>query len=306
MISRPIPIYTTETFKKKFFSPENEANKMFVNDYERFLIAKFRDIRKIMKLPITHYRRPITEIVFITRGSITKGCNLSKVTVKSGEIHLWSANQIATVDNFSDDIEGFYCHFDLNYMFQYHPKYKVLEDLDEINKRTFYEGVNLSRSSFKIIYETFKRMNYLFKNELNHALISSYLISILLETKANFNETIIEKKTSRPTYITQRFKDLLFERIISHQSPSYYASLLHISENHLNKTLKVVTGKTTSTWIAEALILEAKVLLSNPENTVGMVAYYLNFQDQSYFTKYFKKHTQFTPSEYQNRLNNTK
>jgi len=49
-------------------------------------------------------------------------------------------------------------------------------------------------------------------------------------------------------------------------------------------------------------LTEAKVLLKQTEKTISEIAHELKFEDQSYFSRFFKKHTCVTPQEYRNMV----
>lgn len=70
-----------------------------------------------------------------------------------------------------------------------------------------------------------------------------------------------------------------------------YADRLAVHVNHLNRSVKEVTGKTTTAHIAERLISEAKVLLHHTDWSVGDIADSLGFEYATYFNSFFKKHT---------------
>jgi AraC-like DNA-binding protein len=77
-----------------------------------------------------------------------------------------------------------------------------------------------------------------------------------------------------------------------------YANMLSITSNHLTQLVKQITGKTTNEILQEKNILEIKRLLLYTNLTVTEIAAQMNFADQSYFTKYFKKCTGLTPLQY--------
>ena len=64
-----------------------------------------------------------------------------------------------------------------------------------------------------------------------------------------------------------------------------------LTPNHLNAICSDLLGQPAGTVIRERVILEAKRLLVNPESSVAAVADMLNFKDNSYFSKFFKKYT---------------
>jgi len=64
---------------------------------------------------------------------------------------------------------------------------------------------------------------------------------------------------------------------------------MHISPNTLSKKLKLEFGKPPSQLIQERVILEAKKLIHLTRKSIKEIASELNFEDEFYFSKYFKK-----------------
>jgi AraC family transcriptional regulator, transcriptional activator of pobA len=108
----------------------------------------------------------------------------------------------------------------------------------------------------------------------------------------------VKSKQSKSFDLTEQFKNLIQQHINQHQSIGFYADLLKVSPNHLNKIVKQATGKQASALIAEMLILEAKVLLKHTDLSMADIAFKLGFNDQSYFSRFFKKHSGISPKEY--------
>ncbi|GGH26887.1 hypothetical protein GCM10007423_12210 [Dyadobacter endophyticus] len=84
--------------------------------------------------------------------------------------------------------------------------------------------------------------------------------------------------------------------------PADFAQALFVHTNHLNRSLKRGTEKTTSQLIAERIFLEAKHLLQNMDWNVNQIAWSLGFEDQSHFIKFFKKAAGITPNKSRIRL----
>ena len=103
---------------------------------------------------------------------------------------------------------------------------------------------------------------------------------------------------SRKVYLTFQFLRLLREHIKEQRSVNFYADLLYVTPKHLSMCVKEITGKTCGEVIDEMVVVEAKALLHNPELTIGHVADELNFSDQYFFSKYFKKRTGMSPLHY--------
>ncbi|WP_449399025.1 helix-turn-helix domain-containing protein [Chryseobacterium wanjuense] len=78
----------------------------------------------------------------------------------------------------------------------------------------------------------------------------------------------------------------------------FYADALHISERHLNRMLKETTSMTAAEMIRGRTVLEAKRLLGFTNLNIAEIAWHLGYDDNSYFTKIFKKETGLTPLTY--------
>ena len=94
---------------------------------------------------------------------------------------------------------------------------------------------------------------------------------------------------------------MVFEGRNAQFSVSEYAAQLNVTPNYLNKTVKQHTHRTAIDWIEIARINMAKMLLKDPTVPVGDIAGRVGVPDQSYFARFFKKKTGFTPSEFRNQ-----
>lgn len=81
-------------------------------------------------------------------------------------------------------------------------------------------------------------------------------------------------------------------------SVSAIAGQLNISPRYLSDLLKQETGKTTIELIHIFLISEAKNLLQEGDQGIAEIAYYLGFEDASYFSRLFKQEVGLSPAYY--------
>lgn len=93
----------------------------------------------------------------------------------------------------------------------------------------------------------------------------------------------------------RQFQNLVGHLMTEKRSVADYAVQLRISATHLNRICRAVAGKTALQIIHERLINEAKINLAYTFQSVSEVAYKLGFDDISYFSNFFKKHTGVTP-----------
>ncbi len=103
---------------------------------------------------------------------------------------------------------------------------------------------------------------------------------------------------SRNEEYFHRFIRLLGENYKQERSLGFYASQLCITPKYLTSLIKRVSGRSAAEWIDQYVVLEAKNLLRYSSKSIQEVAYELNFPNQSFFGKYFKHQTGYSPSAY--------
>ena len=81
---------------------------------------------------------------------------------------------------------------------------------------------------------------------------------------------------------------------------SDFADRLQVHVNHLNRAVKCITHKTSTQLIAERILQEAKVLLKHTLWSISEIAWVLGFSEVTYFSSFFKKHTQYSPRQFRN------
>lgn len=120
----------------------------------------------------------------------------------------------------------------------------------------------------------------------------------MVTCKANEKEHAPEMDMSQ-NKIVRQFKMLTDQHFMETTRVAKYADMLYVTPGHLNDLIKTMTGKTAKQLIDEKRVMEAKRLLFWREHSVKEIARQLNFEDDAYFNRYFKKHTGQTPASFQ-------
>lgn len=98
--------------------------------------------------------------------------------------------------------------------------------------------------------------------------------------------------------LPRRFRVALDQNFPKLLKVSDYAKLLQVSRSHLNEELRRHTGRSASDHIHDRLLLEARRLLVYSPLTVAQIAYELQFQDPSYFGRFFRLRTGISPGTF--------
>jgi len=141
--------------------------------------------------------------------------------------------------------------------------------------------------------------------ELRHQkdLVIRNLLNAFLITAARLGtcKTKLAVMNSSQNKILQQFRALVDDHFLNKTQVAEYADMIYITPGHLNDTIKTVTGKTAKQIIDEKRITEAKRLLFWGDLTAKQIASHLNFEDDAYFNRFFKKHTGQTPALFQRK-----
>ena len=158
------------------------------------------------------------------------------------------------------------------------------------------------------VADTFKMLCEQIKKEMQNPDLAQYelLVSYLkiflitasrLKTQQHPDAAEILKDNKQP-FIIQRLKDAIESNFKSKHSPSQYADLLYISPKALAKITKSHFNKTLSDLINERIIIEAKRELYLTDKTVKEIAYELGYDDEHYFSRFFKVNAEVSPHLY--------
>jgi AraC-like DNA-binding protein len=151
------------------------------------------------------------------------------------------------------------------------------------------------RASLAFIHQKYA-VDYTHRNDIIKELIQALLFEVA-SLYEQFDRSITSVQT-RGQALVKAFKNLVTLHYAKERAVTFYAGQLFITSRHLTETVREVTGRTPGEWIAEAVILESKVLLLDLNVTIAQIADQLSFPDASTFGKYFKNITGMSPGQY--------
>ncbi|ATN05734.1 AraC family transcriptional regulator [Chryseobacterium indologenes] len=167
-------------------------------------------------------------------------------------------------------------------------------------------AIELAEENYRYILELFNhiRKEESEKHQFSESIIKTYIQLILaicskqksgFESSASGHEKIPNKKA-------MEFQKLLEMYYKKEKELSFYSDRLNITNNTLSKIVKKEFAKTPTQLINERIILESKKLLHLTYRSVKEIASELGFEDEFYFSRYFKKSVSCSPKNYREKV----
>ncbi len=143
---------------------------------------------------------------------------------------------------------------------------------------------------------------FMFKEEIAQHIMGILLLNGYQAYIAQNRQEEIERHRykNRKDEIFELFIKEVQEDYTMERNVKYYANKLCITPKYLSSIVHEVSGKYATEWIDEYVIMESKALLRNSTMSIKEICQHLHFANQSFFAKYFKQHTGYTPKQYRN------
>lgn len=234
-------------------------------------------------------------------GSVRLDCGLENLHFEAGDMVFTFPGQVFSMRDRSADFSAYYILFSEAFLADSISGRDLREQFpffDYAGAQNLHldsaEKIEVEQLILKINDEIHDR-----RPDLRQA-IQLYLQLLLMSAKRSYLRQFPSdgERATGEVSIVRRFKKLVGEHFISKRGVAEYAALLHISPDHLTKTLRAQTGKTAHQFIEEMLLLESKALLLHTEFSVAEIAWRLDFTDPSHFNKFFKKGAAATPLQF--------
>ncbi|GLU52547.1 hypothetical protein Dfri01_20080 [Dyadobacter frigoris] len=295
-----IKLYDAKSFTKKFM-PSDKLKDIVRVEEHKFFITRIEEMYQLVTHHVPASRSTIHSVLYLTEGEAEMKIGSEVYKIKKDEMLFVPAGQVFSFQT-GDVNKGYICGLHNDMLIG---KFGKTDPLKEFEFLRVWGNpmVSFDAGTSEFIHHILKRLllEYVQNGLSNQDIFQSYLLAMFCEVKNAYQPLASTGKASSVS-IANKFKELVFSNIKNKHLVSDYAFLLNISPNHLNKTVKAVTSKSPTKWIDEAIIAEAKVLLCQSDLPIGEVAQEVGFEDQSYFTRLFKKYEGVTPSDFRKMI----
>ncbi len=149
----------------------------------------------------------------------------------------------------------------------------------------------------QLVYHIYKERGHTFRLSILKNCLQNFLMEIYDKTKANFLHRNASN-TTRQEELLEKFVALVFQHSNTHREVQFYADQMNITTRYLSSIVQNLTEHSPKELIDARCIQEIKMQLRTTNKSIQEIAFQLNFPDQPFFTRYFKKHIGMTPSAY--------
>ncbi|ODS83461.1 MAG: hypothetical protein ABS46_06325 [Cytophagaceae bacterium SCN 52-12] len=294
-MSLPVQLISNFDYKQLFLP--GLSKEVLFNNTELQLYRIENYLRNIV-IPVLPYKTTFSFMLFVTKGHITQQLGVSHFRLEAGSVLLIKQGRITATLEISEDAEGFFLACENTLLegvpLKVPPAFFNLTSPYIVLKGNFYAWLP---KLFKLLEDELKCVE---DGNIETACMCFQGILIALEHLDSLHSKAA--LASRKSQIAYQFKELVQVHHQAHKEVQFYADELSISENYLCKCIKETTGKAPKQWVNETTVLHSQVLLQNAGKDISTIAFELNFQSVSHFTRLFKKITGVPPSLYRKRF----
>ena len=239
------------------------------------------------------------------RGKIDFIFNEIKMSCKSNEFLFWFAKSNLKSLSFSKGFSATILLVENKFLMNNIPDQSWGIDA-ELHSRQYPVKQLENREDQRRVLSNFQLLNAKFLDVDHHfykeALKLQMKLFILEMWHTFVNEYKRRKRSLQSGTLYERFRQLVQDCCMKEREVKFYANQLNISEKYLNVISKQNSGATASEFIHRFTKERIVLLLQNKNFNISEISNEMSFSSRSFFTRYVKKVSGCTPSEYRNRL----
>ncbi|PCI93795.1 MAG: hypothetical protein COB15_15625 [Flavobacteriales bacterium] len=262
----------------------------------------------IRKIDIKHqdydeslpHQHKFHQFLFFEKGSGTHLIDDKTYEVKDKSIHFVSPNHIHDL-KVDAGTKGYVCMFKEELFFINNESEKFLNEVDLFSNWNTNPLLELGDTAFGDLKSIIESIVIEYENQKtrkNEVLLMFLKLFLIKASRLCANCTNVEISSKRK--IVESFLGLVDESCNKNLPINYYAEQLSITTTYLNRLVNDVYDKSVSDFVNDRIVLESKRILRFSSKSIKEVSFELGFEDPSYFSRFFKKHTKLTPVEYRN------
>ena len=267
------------------------------------LISRFAEYLATHKNLFIPHKHSFYHLVYFTVGGGSQTIDFEYVAVKPHQIYFMVPGQVHNW-NFEGEVDGYIINFSAAFFQSFLLKAGYLDELPFFSGIVADSVIDIPTDAQTVIIRLFEDL--VNEDESKQLLKADMIRATLLKLFITVSR-LANKHQDVPAYnytLLRNFQKLIEKNYATLKLPKEYAELLFITPNHLNALCNAMLGIPAGEVIRNRIVLEAKRLLINRGLAIAEIADQLNFADNSYFTKFFKKQAGVTPEEFRKHNHN--
>lgn len=260
------------------------------------IVTRLRDFMHAHQDIQFPHRHDFYQIVLFTRGGGRHSIDFQQFEVFQHQVYYMAPGQIHTWE-FDANTEGYLVNFnEAFFASMYHNPHYVREFPLFSNISSVSVNI-LDMSCCAEVEQTFAAMleEYEKGGDYKMDMLRGLLTTILVRLSRVVPQTSKEGASKHNLVLMRQFEKLIEQHYREKRLPKEYAEMMFLTPNHLNALTNNVLGKSAGDLIRERVLLESKRLLANSDLLISQIAESLQFEDNAYFTRFFKKYLGITP-----------
>jgi AraC family transcriptional activator of pobA len=242
------------------------------------------------------HRHDFYQIVLFTHGGGRHSIDFQQFEVQPHQVYYMAPGQIHTWD-FEPDVDGYIVNFNESFFASICNNPHFVRDFPLFNSISGIAVNSLDLDCCSEVERGFSQMLEEFNKsrDFQMDILRGLLLVILVRLSRVAPDTFKEGASKHHLVLMRQFEKLIEIHFREKRLPKEYAELMFITPNHLNALTNSVIGKSAGELIRDRILLEAKRLLANSDLMISQIAEVLHFEDNAYFTRFFKKYLGITP-----------
>lgn len=272
------------------FNKEQKHQKVVVHSLKEL----FEDDIYVPQKP---HRHAFYQILYIEKGTGIHNIDFENYYFNKDTVFFLSPGQVHNLSFLEFDTQGLIINFSDTLFAEFLANVNYIEQFHFFHKSGKESVVVLDKNPRKI-----RQLFTKIEKEKRIEIIRLYLLQLMYECNDLITDNLSKVSHTSSFQKVIELEELIEQNFYKEHYPKFYADKLLISPNYLNALCKKEKGKTVGNIIRERVILEAKRLLVNSKLDISQIAFSLGFEDNSYFTKFFKAQTNQTPKQFRDNL----
>lgn len=263
---------------------------------DEVFVARLQELPHLVTTWTEPHRHDFYQIVLFTQGSGTHTIDFQQYHIQPHHIYYSAPGQIHSWQ-FGPDTDGFILQFNDSffasmcqnpYYIREFPLFAAIST-DPVNTLDLSCCSEVAQTFSQLLTEY--RRPEAFQNDLLRGLLMVILVKLSRALPMQRQEGVSKHSLAQ----LREFETLIEQHFREKRLPKAYAEMMFITPNHLNTLVSSLVGRSAGELIRQRVLVEAKRMLVNSDLMISQIADALHFEDNAYFTRFFKKYTGQTP-----------